>query len=57
MGVFEFDAFAKGTYGVADTLAELTPTVKPRSSWTWHACKPASPARHPPAPAALKQQV
>ena len=29
MGVFEFDAFAKGTYGVADTLAELTPTVRP----------------------------
>ena len=27
MGVFEFDAFAKGTYGVADTLAELTPKV------------------------------
>jgi len=24
MGVFEFDAFAKGTYGVATTLAELT---------------------------------
>ena len=27
MGVFEFPAFAKGTYGVADTLAELTPKV------------------------------
>ena len=25
MGVFEMDAFAKGTYGVAETLAELTP--------------------------------
>ncbi|CAK0785440.1 hypothetical protein CVIRNUC_008649 [Coccomyxa viridis] len=25
MGVFEFAAFAKGTYGVAETLAELTP--------------------------------
>ena len=24
-GVFEMDAFAKGTYGVAETLAELTP--------------------------------
>jgi phosphoglycerate kinase len=24
MGVFEFDAFSKGTYGVATTLAELT---------------------------------
>merc|ERR1711918_335036 len=24
MGVFEFDAFAKGTFDVADTLAELT---------------------------------
>merc|ERR1712070_176872 len=24
MGVFEFDAFAKGTYDVADCLAELT---------------------------------
>ena len=29
MGVFEFDAFAKGTYGVAETLAELTPKVAP----------------------------
>ena len=28
MGVFEFDAFAKGTYGVAETLAELTPQVR-----------------------------
>ncbi len=28
MGVFEFDAFAKGTYGVADTLAELTPKAR-----------------------------
>ena len=27
MGVFEFAAFAKGTYGVAETLAELTPKV------------------------------
>jgi hypothetical protein len=27
MGVFEFDAFARGTYGVAETLAELTPKV------------------------------
>ena len=27
MGVFEFPAFAKGTYGVAETLAELTPKV------------------------------
>ncbi|KAK9918882.1 hypothetical protein WJX75_007787 [Coccomyxa subellipsoidea] len=25
MGVFEFEKFAKGTYGVANTLAELTP--------------------------------
>jgi 3-phosphoglycerate kinase len=24
LGVFEMDAFAKGTYGVAATLAELT---------------------------------
>ena len=24
MGVFEFDAFAKGTNGIATTLAELT---------------------------------
>ena len=32
MGVFEFDAFAKGTYGVANTLAELTPTVSHPSS-------------------------
>ena len=24
MGVFEFDAFAKGTFAVADTLAEIT---------------------------------
>merc|ERR1712060_902336 len=24
MGVFEFDAFAKGTFDIADTLAELT---------------------------------
>jgi phosphoglycerate kinase len=24
MGVFEFDAFAKGTFGIASTLAELT---------------------------------
>ena len=24
MGVFEFDAFAKGTFAVAQTLAELT---------------------------------
>merc|ERR1711987_34510 len=24
MGVFEMDAFAKGTFGVADTLADLT---------------------------------
>ena len=29
MGVFEFDAFAKGTYGVAETLAELTPKARP----------------------------
>ncbi len=28
MGVFEFEKFAKGTYGVADTLAELTPKVR-----------------------------
>ena len=28
MGVFEFAAFAKGTYGVAETLAELTPKVE-----------------------------
>lgn len=28
MGVFEFDKFAKGTYGVADTLAELTPKAR-----------------------------
>ena len=28
MGVFEFAAFAKGTYGVAETLAELTPKVR-----------------------------
>merc|ERR1712023_71849 len=26
MGVFEFDAFSKGTFAVADTLAELTTT-------------------------------
>lgn len=26
MGVFEFDAFAKGTNGIATTLAELTGT-------------------------------
>ncbi|WIA42155.1 hypothetical protein OEZ86_009421 [Tetradesmus obliquus] len=25
MGVFEFDKFAKGTYSIAQTLAELTP--------------------------------
>ncbi|KIZ02489.1 phosphoglycerate kinase [Monoraphidium neglectum] len=25
MGVFEFDAFAKGTIAIADTLAEITP--------------------------------
>ena len=30
MGVFEFDAFAKGTYGVAETLAELTPKARPQ---------------------------
>ena len=24
LGVFEFDAFAKGTFGIASTLAELT---------------------------------
>lgn len=29
MGVFEFEKFAKGTYGVANTLAELTPKVRP----------------------------
>lgn len=28
MGVFEFAAFAKGTYGVAETLADLTPKVR-----------------------------
>ena len=28
MGVFEFAAFAKGTYGVAEMLAELTPKVR-----------------------------
>lgn len=27
MGVFEFDAFAKGTFGIASTLAELTGKV------------------------------
>ena len=28
MGVFEYEKFAKGTYGVAETLAELTPKVR-----------------------------
>lgn len=32
MGVFEFEKFARGTYGVAETLAELTPKVRPRHS-------------------------
>ena len=27
MGVFEFEKFAKGTFGVADTLAELSAKV------------------------------
>ena len=27
MGVFEFEAFAKGTFGVAKTLAELSAKV------------------------------
>lgn len=34
MGVFEFEKFAKGTYGVANTLAELTPKVRPSSTRT-----------------------
>ena len=28
MGVFEFEKFAKGTFGVADTLAELSAKVR-----------------------------
>ena len=38
MGVFEFEAFAKGTFGVAKTLAELSDKVNQHRTHSALAC-------------------
>lgn len=46
MGVFEFEKFAKGTFGVADTLAELSAKVSCLHAVAAHAICDASVTFH-----------